>query len=605
MIPVGLSAPHHDGSALYVPKRPAALGDQIPLFVRVPRALGIDQVALRYIRDGEPRGVQAKIDRSTATDDWWLASLPVWNPTVSYRWVMAGSSGAYLWLNGAGVFARDVVDADDFVVSLSSGGPDWHLRSVVYEVFCDRFATSGAANGTPLPAWAKQRTWGELPTGRGPATPHELYGGDLPGVQAHLDHLDRLGVNVLYLTPVFPAGSTHRYDASSFERVDPLLGGNEALAALTKAAHDRGLRVIGDLTLNHCGAQHDWFTTAKADQLAPERELFYFDETLPNGYESWLGIPSLPKLDWSSPELRRRMTAIAKLWLEPPYALDGWRIDVANMVGRFRELALTTAVASELRQAVEDKLLVAEHGHDFRGDLLGDGWHGTMNYAGFLRPVWTWLRGTELPEELRRSFWGVPVGLPCLDGFAMTETMSSFRAGLPWDRVLHSWTLLDSHDTARFRTVAGSRERHVVGVGLQMTTPGVPMVFAGDELGLEGDFGEDARRTMPWADPGSWDTQLHEDYRALIALRRSTAPLADGGLRYVHVGEDAVAYLRESPEGRVLCLASRAAHDPITLDRDLLDAAGLETLSGGEAADDGALVTLPSDGPAFHAWALT
>ena len=109
-----------------------------------------------------------------------------------------------------------------------------------------------------------------------------------------------------------------------------------------------------------------------------------------------------------------------------------------------------------------------------------------MNYAGFLRPTWTWLRGPSIPKALEHAFWGIPVGLPTLPGAAAVSTMRAFRAGLPWSSVVHSWTLLDSHDTARFRTVAGSRERQLVGVGLQMTTPGVPMVFAGDELGLEG-----------------------------------------------------------------------------------------------------------------------
>ncbi|MFN8223240.1 MAG: glycoside hydrolase family 13 protein [Gaiellales bacterium] len=604
MISFGLTGPHHDGSALYVPERPGELGDEIPVFVRIPRSLGIDRVALRYVRDGEPRGVQATLDRSSGADDWWRAQLSVWNPTVSYRFIMSGRDGAYLWLNAAGVFARDVVDADDFVITLSAGGPDWHRQGVVYEVFPDRFAKSGVVDGLELPGWAQRRAWGVPPTGRGPETPFEVYGGDLPGIQARLDYLERLGISVLYLTPFFPAASSHRYDASSFERVDPLLGGDRALAELSEAAHRRGLRVIGDLTLNHCGALHEWFTAAQADPSAPERDLFYFDDALPNGYESWLGIPTLPKLDWSSPELRRRMTAAARLWLEPPFELDGWRIDVANMVGRFRELALTTDVAAELRTVVADKLLVAEHGHDFRADLLGDGWHGTMNYAGFLRPVWTWLRAHDVPAELQQSFWGVPVGLPRLGGRATAETMASFRAGLPWDRVLHSWSLLDSHDTARFRTVAGSRDRHLVGIGLQMTSPGVPMVFAGDEVGLEGDWGEDARRTMPWDDEGTWDRRLHDEYRSLIALRRAHAALADGGLRYVHVDDDAIAFLRESPNGRVLCLASRASHPPVTIDRDLLGTEALEPLVGGEAAVDGTTFTLPSDGPAFHAWAL-
>lgn len=598
--------PHHDGSELYVPERPGHLGDEVTVRLRVPRAAGADTVALRYVRDGEPRGVRAELDEESDTETWWRARLPVWNPTVSYRWLVAGGSAGYAWVNGAGCFGRDVTDADDFMLSLDPGGPAWHLGSVVYQVFPDRFAATGrfSANGD-RPDWAVPRPWDARPTGRGRETPYELYGGDLAGVAAHLDHVERLGANVVYLTPIFPAGSTHRYDASSFDRVDPLLGGDEALQELVRAAHARGMRVLGDLTLNHCGARHEWFLRAKDDPDAPERELFYFDPSLPNGYESWLGVANLPKLDWSSAELRRRMGRVVRRWLEPPFDLDGWRIDVANMVGRHRELALTMSVAGEVRREMEGKLLVAEHGHDFRQDLQGGGWHGAMNYAGFYRPVCTWLRGERLPEELSSAFWGVPVGMPRLGGAATVATMRAFRAGLPWESLLHSWTLLDSHDTARFRTVTGSRELQLVGIGLQMTTPGVPMVFAGGELGLEGEWGEDARRTMPWDRQESWDERLLAGYRALIALRRSSEALARGGIRYVHVGHDAIAYLRETRAERILCLATRDAHDPVRLSTALLGCSALETLYGEDATLDGGELVLPADGPAFGAWRLT
>ena len=137
--------------------------------------------------------------------------------------------------------------------------------------------------------------------------------------------------------------------------------------------------------------------------------------------------------------------------------------------------------------------------------------------------------------------------------------MRRFRSGVPWRSVLHSWVLLSSHDIARFKVVSGSRERHLVGVGLQMTTPGVPMVFAGDELGLEGRWGEDARRPMPWDRPEAWDAELLAAYRTLIGLRRSSAALTRGGIRFAHVGPDAIAYLRETRGERLLCLATRAA----------------------------------------------
>jgi alpha-glucosidase len=591
-----LSEPHHDGSDEYVLERPDELGGEAVVRLRAPRG-SADDVILRYVRDGEPRWVRAQVDRETETETWWKASFPVANPSTPYRWVLVGPEGGWTWLNGNGRRAHESPDGDDFVLSLGDG-PAWHLSSVVYEIFPDRFASSGL--GVDPPDWAVPRAWNDLPTGRGPNTPREWFGGDLRGIEQRLDYLEQLGVNALYLTPIFPASSTHRYDATSFDRVDPLLGGDEALRSLLAAAHARGLRLVSDLTTNHTGNAHEWFVDALADPDAPERELYYFDPSLPAGYESWLGISTLPKLDWQSAELRRRMVGVTRHWLE--VGLDGWRIDVANMTGRYRGIELTREVAQLIRGSLtEDALLVAEHGYDFRRDLDGTGWHGAMNYAGFLRPVWSWLLGESPPAELLRSFWGIPAGVPRVGGGATVGAMRAFRAGLPWQSALHSWTLLDSHDTARFRTVSGSREQQLVGVGLQMTSPGVPMVFAGDELGLEGEWGEDARRTMPWDAPDTWDQPLLEEFRRLIALRRSSDALARGGIRYAHVGDDAIAFLRESPSERLLVLASRAPHEPIRL---VLDARELEPLLGGERVTVDAVAELPGDGPAFHVWRI-
>jgi alpha-glucosidase len=597
-----LGSPHHDGSDLYLVERPGEIGDEAVVRLRVPRGTAVDAVALRCIVDGDPLGVRAEIDEETETDTWWRASVPVRNPEVRYRFLLTGGELGYAWANGTGLVHGDVADADDFVVSVDPGGPDWHLRSVVYEIFPDRFASSGL--DVEPPGWAVPRAWDELPGGRSPTTSAEWFGGDLRGVEQHLDHVERLGADAIYLTPVFPAGSTHRYDANTFDRVDPLLGGDEALASLVTASHARGIHILGDLTPNHCGRGHEWFQRALADPDAPERDFFFFDDDLENGYESWYGVPALPKLDWSSEELRERMLAVTRRWLEAPYALDGWRIDVANMAGRFRDVDLNHAVARWIRDAAGDKLLVAEHGHDYRPDLRCGGWHGAMNYAGFLRPVWTWLRRPDLPSELRTSFWGIPAGLPCLDGTQVVRTMRGFRAGVAWSKVLHSWPLLDSHDVARFRTVSGSRDRHVVGIGLQMTTPGVPMVFAGDEIGLEGEWGEDARRTMPWSRPETWDKTLLDEYRRLIALRRSSDALARGGIRYVHVSADAIAYLRETDSDRILCLASRDGHAPARLPLAGLACRALETLYGGDTVVKNGDVVLPADGPSFHAWRL-
>ncbi len=575
-----LAEPHHDGSDLCVLERPDEPGGRAVLRLRAPR--DAQRVVLRYVHDGEPVGLLATPDEQTETETWWRAEFPVWNPRVPYRWNVDGR-----WLNGRGSFAHEVPDADDFVLALDKGGPAWHLESVAYEIFPDRFAASAEH---ALPEWGVRRGWDELPTGRGPSTPRELFGGDLGGIEQQLDHIERLGANLLYLTPFFPARSNHRYDSTTFDRVDPLLGGDEALRSLLDAAHRRGIRVVGDLTLNHTGDAHEWFLAAR-DEHAPERDFYLWDAAQPYGYESWFGVRSLPKLNWRSEELRRRMEAVIRRWLDE--GLDGWRIDVANMTGRYRDADLTGEVADLTRAAAAEALIVAEHGYDFRADLQGGGWHGAMNYAGFLRPVWGWLRDEEIPGDLRTAFWGIPVPLGRLSGADAVAQMRAFRAGMPWQSTLHSWTLLDSHDTARFRSVAGSRETQLVGVGLQMTTPGVPMLYAGDELGLEGDWGEDARRPMPWARPR--DEALLGNVSRLAALRRSSDALAHGGIRYVHVSEDAVAYVRETRDERLLCLAARAAHAPIRV-----PFAELETLYGEDASDG----VLPSDGPSFHVWRI-
>ena len=254
-----LAEPYHDGSDACVPERPAssATGRR---GLRVPRASSADTVALRYVHDGEPRIVQAVVEGESNGETIWRATFRPANPATRYRWLLAGGEIGWAWVNGTGVVTHDVPDDDDFVlVPADRDGPAWHLESVVYEIFPDRFASSGLA--VDAPDWAVRREWDELPIQQiGMKSQYELFGGDLRGVEQHLDHIASLGANALYLTPFFPAGSVHRYDSTSFEHVDPLLGGDEALSSLLEAAHARGIRVVGDLTTNHVGIGHDWFT---------------------------------------------------------------------------------------------------------------------------------------------------------------------------------------------------------------------------------------------------------------------------------------------------------------------------------------------------------
>lgn len=585
---------HHDGSPLYVSDLAPALGDTLTLRLRTSADEQPERVLLRTVRDGEPQVVVAEPEASSGGDVWWSAWIVVHNIETHYRWLLAGGAFSFAWLTAGGLRDHDIPDATDFVVSATPAPPDWTFGSVVYEVFPDRFARSTADLGVldtgpadaPVPPWAVPRAWTDAPEGRGPNTPREWFGGDLDGVRTHLDHVADLGADVLYLTPVFPAESTHRYDASSFAVVDPLLGGDDALHRLVDDAHAREIRVLGDITLNHCGRTHEWFVAAQ-DPDAPEREFFRFDPALRHGYECWFNVPSLPKLDHTSMRLRdvlvRGPQAPVRTWLHGDHGLDGWRVDVANMAGRLGSIDVTREFARDVRAAMalerDDLLLVAEHGHDASGDLLGDGWQGTMNYAGFTRQAWCWLRGPDFHE----TFLGLPVEVPSITGHQAVASWRAFHARIPWRSLLASWNVLSSHDVARIRTVVGSPERQVAALALAVGMPGVPMVFAGDEIGATGHWGEDSRTPFPWHDPGAWDLDMLAAYRRLLRIRRTSRALATGGLRWLHVGIDVVAFVREHPDESVLVVVARNQAEPVRLPLSVLHGAGVVPLFGFDA----------------------
>lgn len=594
--------PHHDGSALYVPTRTPRLGEQVPVRLRVPGPAP-EAVWLRVVEDGEPRVYPATLTETIDGEHWFTAHVPMTNPVTSYRFLLVGAQydGGQAWLNGEGLIARDVPDASDFRLTTTEPGPAWARDAVVYQVFPDRFARSAAADQRATPDWALPAQWGDEPIGGGPGTGTQFYGGDLTGIEEHLDHLERLGVTTLYLTPSFPGRSNHRYDAATFDAIDPLLGGDDALASLADAVHRRGLRIVGDLTTNHTGDAHDWFTRAQ-DPASVERSFYYWTDTAP-GYVGWLGHASLPKLNHNDPALQDRMAGVVTRYLDAPFHLDGWRIDVANMTGRQGADDLTHEVSRRVRSTIEsvrpDGVLIAEHFHDAGVDLTAGGWHGTMNYSAFTRPVWSWLAAD---SDLR--YVEMPSPIPHRRGPAVVAAMRDFGAAVPWSVTTRQWNLLGSHDTPRIRTVLGSRDRVEVAAGLLFTYPGTPVLFAGDEGGAVGTNGEHARVTMPWSqiEAGGgpeWDAETFEVYRSLIALRAAHPALREGGLRWVVIEDDAIGYLRETADERLLVLATRAPWAGAELPASLGTA--LNVYGGAELGPDRAL---PTHGPTFQVWTL-
>lgn len=616
--------PHHDGSPLYVSDSAPALGDIVLVRLRVPSGYGpLAAVRTRSNPDHEPEWTDAA--RVGAADgwDWWEAPVAVRNPRHGYRWMLQHEDGTVEWLNQTGLHRIETLDAEDFALVAHPAPPSWLYDAVMYQVFPDRFARSAQADGRERPEWAIPTAWDEPVDPVMPGRSQQLYGGDLDGITEKLDHLVDLGVNLLYLTPIFPAASNHRYDASSFDRVDPLLGGDDAYIRLVQAAHARGIRVIGDLTSNHSGDRHEWFQAALGHPGAPEEEFYYFTDPDNTEYVSWLGTPTLPKFNWASEELRRRFisgpdSVVAK-WLKPPYNADGWRIDVANMTGRLGEVDLNAEVRQLLRRSMidinPDTILLGESTNDAASDLQGDGWHGAMTYPSFTRPLWGWLSEPtgepyltgEGEQRTEPWFFGQPIGgIPRYTARQFVDAVVRFTGSIPWRVRLGNMQPLDTHDTARFATNAGPGTIPVA-VGLMLTLPGMPVVFAGDEFGLTGADGEASRTPMPWGTESEPEVaERLRLYRDAIALRRAHPVLATGGLRWLHVDDDTVVFVREAADECVLVVASKGDADAVIPAGALPDADAAEAVFGDATlavATDGS-VLLSADGPAFAAWTL-
>ena len=293
------------------------------------------------------------------------------------------------------------------------------------------------------------------------------------------------------------------------------------------------------------------------------------------------------------------------------------------MTGRHKAQDLNQELARQMREAMHDSrpesLLIGEHCHDFALDAMGDGWDGVMNYAGFTRPIWTWLRD----KDFAPKFLGSPLMVPRLGGSSVMETMREFGAHAPWRSIRHSFNLVGSHDTTRIRTLVGEDSRHVdAAAGLLFTMPGIPMMTYGDEIGMRGDYGEDGRRTMPWdaVQPNTeqpnteqpkaeqpsderWDARLLEVYRGLIAARSASHALRHGGLRWVYADDDALVFLRESAEQTALVHCARAAHAPIEIPtRHLRGVATACTAYGRDLILSGDGVSLTADAPGTNIW---
>lgn len=553
-----LASIHHDGSARYV----SQTGGKATLRLRADLVAPVKRIFVRTTPDGEQNMTPMARVADTDPCQWWQAELPRSMPRDGYRFYLHTAEGNF-WLSAAGVTAYTPTDATDFKLLAETTLPTWLHSAVFYQIFPERFYDGDPNNNVRAGEYSYRnrplivRDWNELPTRAG--GPNEFFGGDLQGITQKLDYLQALGINAIYLTPVFTSPSNHKYDSATYDHVDPHFGGDTALAELRAALDKRGMRLMLDLVPNHSGDQHTWFQAALADPSAPEAG-FYTFRTHPTEYESWLGVSTLPKLNYRNELLRERMYAgddsIVRRWLRPPYRIDGWRLDVANMLARQGDAQLGHKIGRGMRRAVKAEnpqaYLLGENFYDGTPHLQGEELDATMNYRGFAFPLLQWLAG----EYFAQVEWLPDLG--SIDAATMAAQWNVFLAAVPYQIALQQFNLLGSHDTPRVATIIGDLAQLKVARALLYAFPGVPCVYYGDEIGLEGGPDPDNRRPMPW-DEARWNHDLLAYEKQLTALRRESAALQHGGFQLIHAQADTVVFLREAPEQQFVVSACRVA----------------------------------------------
>ena len=453
--------------------------------------------------------------------------------------------------------------------------PDWVYGSVMYQVFPERFA-NGKSEINP----ENTVEWGSVPTRL------DFQGGDLYGVIDKLDHIESLGVNILYLNPIFLSGSTHKYDSWDHFKVDPTLGGDDGLRDLISNCHDRNIKVILDCSLNHVHPRHfafqdivkngenseykNWFTIFDYPVRLIHRPHLYantykvgwdgneeeykrylektFDETkvpvevrdddgpiVEPSYKAWWGVPDMPKVNFESKEARQWALDVTKHWIEN-FDIDGWRMDVAKELDfsfwkEFRDIA---------HKANKDTLLISEIFGDTSQWLQGDRFDGTMNYS--FREAMTDYFATKRINNKEFA-----------DSLANLYSMYSFEA------LSSCQNLLSSHDVKRFLNRCGNEEDGILGaIFLQATFPGIAGIYYGDEIGLGGADDPFNREPFPWHSEESWNSTILDYTKKLMNIKKSSSIFKYGRFELLDDNEQFVAFRRILKDESMLCIINRS-----------------------------------------------
>ncbi|MCS7011524.1 MAG: glycoside hydrolase family 13 protein [Anaerolineales bacterium] len=411
--------------------------------------------------------------------------------------------------------------------------PYWLQDAIFYHIFPDRFANGDRENDPP-----NVQKWGSPPTIWG------FQGGDLRGILQHFDYLLDLGINAIYLNPIFAAPSTHRYNVSDYFKIDPKLGTLEDFHALVETAHRNGVRIILDGVFNHCGRGFFAFVDVLENgEHSPYKEWFHIkrfplDAYGPGeaqNYLAWWNYKSLPKFNIAHPPVRKYLLSVARYWIEQ--GADGWRLDVPNEI---EEDSFWAEFRRVVRSANRDACLIGEI-WDVNPRWVDDRhFDSLMNY-----PV----------REALLAFFQERE-----DAHQFSERIQTLFRAYRRENLYAMYVPLDSHDTERFKTaVGGDIEKLKLAFLFQMAFPGAPAIYYGDEIGLEGGKDPDNRRAFPWHE-SVWDQDLRQWVKTLIALRKRYPSLRRGDFIPLLAENRLYAFGRQLGEERVLAVLNASSH---------------------------------------------
>ncbi len=459
--------------------------------------------------------------------------------------------------------------------------PEWFKNSVMYQIFPDRFNKTESYDGLSRARGIIKRDWGALPYHTpeqfgGEYLSNDCFGGSLKGIEEKLSYLKDLGIDAIYLNPIFEAFSNHKYDTADYSKIDPLFGDEEDFSSLCEKAKSLGIRIILDGVFNHTGSDSIYFnkngtypeTGAYQSESSPYSDWYTFSR-FPDEYECWWGIKTLPHVNENSPSYKEYIltgeNAIIKKWLKN--GASGWRLDVVDELPDEFVKILRHEVKKENPDAV----------------IIGEVWEDASNKTayGVLRE---YLSGYELDSAMNYPLKNAIISFSkgIISGTEFNETLLSLKENYPKPAFYAMMNFLSSHDTERIITklsdlpsketlsrkeaanmvlTASLKEtalrRLNISLSLLFTLPGVPSIFYGDEIGLDGYADPFCRKCYPWN--GEKDENLFDTYKHLISLRKSSPAFVSGEIEFVYGDDKALGYLRFTKDEMYLYIANSSS----------------------------------------------